>query len=171
MARVRAMTERDGSDVLRINAASRPGVSPLDEGELARLRALSALHLVAVDAQERVVGYALVLPRGAAYDGEEFHALERALPEPFLYVDQVAVAAGERRHGVGRALYAAVEALARRRGAAHVCCEVNTLPPNPGSAAFHRRLGFFAVGAMATRDGREVALYARRLGEEPASTA
>ncbi|MFN8422076.1 MAG: hypothetical protein U0470_01370 [Anaerolineae bacterium] len=81
------------------------------------------------------------------------------------------MADGWRGHGIGRALYADVEALARRRdggggrsrggggggGAAddasgvHVAvdwitCEVNLAPPNPGSRAFPERLGFVGVG-------------------------
>ncbi len=55
MMRARAMHARDAAQVLAINRASRPGVAPLDEAELLRLRTLSQAHLVALHGPE-VVG-------------------------------------------------------------------------------------------------------------------
>ena len=43
-----------------------------------------------------------------------------------------------------RSLYEAAFAEARRVGAAEVLCEVNVVPPNPGSASGVRHLGFRA---------------------------
>ena len=60
-------------------------------------------------------------------------------------------------------LYGAVEAIARREGAQALCCEVNTVPPNPESMAFHAALSFRRVDSIATLDGREVELLIKEI--------
>ena len=162
MVNVRALHERDGLQVLAINRESRPGVAALEEAELARLLSLPQAHLVATRGSE-VVGYLLAFHRDAPYDGEEFLALRAILSVPYLYLDQVAVAPGLRHTGVGRSLYEQIGSVARAAGVGMLCCEVNRRPPNPGSRAFHGKLGFRPVGRLATRDGRDVELLARTL--------
>jgi predicted GNAT superfamily acetyltransferase len=64
--------------------------------------------------------------------------------------------------GIGPRLYDAVEEAARAEGASEITCEVNVRPANPGSLAFHARLGFVEVGRQETKGGTtEVALLAR----------
>lgn len=47
-------------------------------------------------------------------------------------------------------------------GLGEVTCEVNLVPPNPESLAFHHRLGFRQVGEQSTYGGSvRVALLAR----------
>jgi len=146
------MTSAHAAEILRINAAGRPGVAALDAVELQRLQSLSGLHRVAIAAGDanRVAGYLLAFDREAAYDGEEFLAFRKLLPGPFVYIDQVAVAADQKRHGVAARLYAGLEGV--------LCCDVNLQPPNPASSAFHRALGFESVEILSTADGRKVEL-------------
>lgn len=59
---------------------------------------------------------------------------------PFVWVSNVFVEPGCRRGGVGRALYARVEALARAKGLRSVMCDV--YKSNPESMGFHERLGY-----------------------------
>ena len=106
---VRAMTTMDSPHVLRINASSRPGVAPLNVEELARMLALPNEHLVATKDDDSVLGYLLAFHRVALYDGEEFLILRSAIAEPFIYIDQVAVAADHNGRGLGRALYEELE--------------------------------------------------------------
>ncbi len=162
MLTVRELVPSDRDAVLRINAASRPGVAALDDPELARLMALRGHHLVA-ERDGHVAGYALTFLREALYDGEEFELFRRRLSRPFLYVDQVATRSESRRGGVGSALYAALEEAARRAGSSALCCEVNLDPPNPESMAFHRARGFHSEWELATRDGRTVAMMIKEL--------
>jgi predicted GNAT superfamily acetyltransferase len=89
--------------------------------------------------------------------------LRSLIPRPFLYIDQVVVSGSVRRAGIGRRLYAVLEQAALLRGLCCLCWEVNTVPPNPGSLAFHGRLGFSAVGTLATRDPRNVSLLRKCL--------
>ena len=163
MIGIRGLAARDFAEVVRINAQSRPNVAQLDETELWRLIALPNHHLVAEREGGGLVAYALAFGREAAYDGEEFLALRAAIADPYVYVDQVAVERACRGSGVGRALYTAIESAAAANGVRVMCCEVNTVPPNPESMAFHARMGFLPLGSLATHDGREVALLARKL--------
>jgi uncharacterized protein len=162
MVSTRALHERDAQQVLAINRDSRPGVAPLGAAELSRLMSLPHEHRVATRGAA-LAGYLLAFHRGAPYDGEEFLAFGRFFTGPYLYVDQVAVAPAFRDTGVGRSLYEAIESAAALRGTDVLCCEVNLAPPNPGSQAFHRRLGFGPVATLATRDGRYVELLAKTL--------
>jgi predicted GNAT superfamily acetyltransferase len=161
MPRVRSLGATDHAALLQINGANVPAVAPLDAAELQRLAAIGDLHRIAVDERDAMLGYTLAFTGNDAYDGEEFRQFRTRLAQPFVYVDQIATAASGRRQGVGRALYDSVLAEARVRQCTLLCCEVNTIPPNPGSMAFHLRLGFRPFDSIAVSDGRTVALLTR----------
>ncbi len=166
MLSIRPLVPVDDAQVLSLNASAQPHVAPLDDAELCRLRGLSDAHVVA--AREGVVlGYALTFSRDDPYDGEEFLMLRSMIPEAFHYIDQVVVQESVRGTGIGRCLYQNIERAALVRAAYWLCCEVNTIPPNPDSLAFHRRLGFSTLGSLATRDGRNVTLLQKRLSTRP----
>jgi uncharacterized protein len=161
------MTAADTPQVLSINEFGRPGVSPLSDAELARLLALPNEHLVAIQGSDSVFGYLLAFGRDAPYDGEEFVALRSRIEQPFIYIDQVAVAVGHSRRGVAGALYAEIERVAGEAGISVVCCEVNTNPPNPRSLNFHKKMGFGSLTSLAVSDGREVELLTKVLSQSP----
>jgi uncharacterized protein len=48
-----------------------------------------------------------------------------------------------------------------REDARALGCEVNVMPPNPESLAFHAPLGFRRISSLATLDGREVELLTK----------
>ena len=148
---------------MSINAGARPAVAPLDAAELDRLRGLSSQHLVAVTDAGVVVGYLLAFDDRCAYDGEEFQYFLAQLRRPFFYTDQIAVEPARRGSGLGRQLYEALIARARAQQVEMLCCEVNTVPPNPASLDFHRWLGFTVIGNGDTLDGRRVAFLVRKL--------
>lgn len=90
------------------------------------------------------------------------HAWFTARESSFAYVDRVVVRADSRRRGVARALYADVARLAAAERMDVLCCEVNIDPPNPGSLAFHERLGFAPAGeATDRRNGKRVRYLTR----------
>src|SRR5215469_14016193 len=60
----------------------------------------------------------------------------------FVYIDRVVVAEDSRKRGLGSLLYNDVMEAARGAGHTRLCCEVNIDPPNPGSDAFHTKMGF-----------------------------
>ena len=93
------------------------------------------------------------------------HAWFAARYPRFAYVDRVVVAASAQGRGAGRALYAALFQAAAARGLPGIGCEVNLLPPNPGSLAFHARLGFQPLAdGIDPRHGKHLRYLWRELG-------
>lgn len=92
------------------------------------------------------------------YDGGHFQWF-RARYDRFLYIDRIVIAASQRRRGLGLALYQDLFARAARLGHTRIACEVNALPPNPVSDAFHAALGFEAVGEAVLDEGRKRVRY------------
>jgi predicted GNAT superfamily acetyltransferase len=160
---VRPLRHDDATDLLRLNAAAAPAVFRLDCPELSRLMGISSLHLAAAQSDATLAGYVLAFSREQPYDGEEFLVLRSSVAEAFVYVDQIAIEERARGTGIGTMLYQELAARARGLGAAALCCEVNTSPPNPGSLAFHQRMGFNRIGVINTLDGRIVTLLKREL--------
>ena len=155
------ISNADHAGVLRVNAESRPAVAAMDEVELSRLLALGGTHLVAIDSDRTVLGYVLAFAKSDPYDGEEFRHFAAQIPQPFLYVDQIAMLRRAQRQGIGRMLYRRLSDHATARGISVLCCEVNTSPLNAISLEFHARLGFSQIGALNVLDGRNVALLIR----------
>jgi predicted GNAT superfamily acetyltransferase len=159
---IRDIGAEDFREVLRINEDSSPAVSELSAAEVERLAVDASLAWVVV-ADGAVIGYLIGYVKSDAYGGEEFAWLKQRLPG-FVYIDQVALAPAYRRQGIGGRLYSELELWGRRRQYACLTCEVNLVPPNPESMAFHRRQGFVEIGRMHTVDGRHVSLIQKGIG-------
>ncbi|MCB1497997.1 MAG: GNAT family N-acetyltransferase [Bauldia sp.] len=83
----------------------------------------------------------------------------------FVYVDRIVVADAHRGRGLASALYGDLFGKATEAGHEVVVCEVNAIPPNPVSDAFHARLGFTEVGRADLAAGEKTVRYlARTLG-------
>ncbi len=79
----------------------------------------------------------------------------------FVYIDRVVVAASAHGQGLGKALYERLFDEAKAAGFRRIACEVNLDPPNPGSLAFHERMGFEVVGEARLENGKTVRYFAR----------
>ena len=158
----RAARPEDHREILEINREGQPGVVALDLAELRRLDAL-ADYLKVLEVGGEISGYLIAFMRETEYDGEEFGWFRTNYPEPFLYVDQIAVSSRSRKKGLGQALYDDAEAFAMRKLISRLTCEVNLEPPNPVSLEFHLRIGFSEIGRLNTRDGRAVALLSKNI--------
>ena len=160
---LRPYRETDLHALVEVNDAASPAVPITAPQELAALIASSTVRLV-VEADGSAAGFVLGMPPGLDYASENyryFSARAAELDRRFVYVDRIVLAPALRSRGIGPRLYAAVFDEARRIGAAEVLCEVNIEPPNPGSLAFHARLGFVEVGRQQTHGGENtVALLA-----------
>jgi uncharacterized protein len=108
----------------------------------------------------------IALDHRSDHDGENFRWFADRYPS-FVYIDRVVVNALHRGEGIATALYEALFGLARAHGHAVAVCEVNLMPPNPGSVTFHEGLGFYAVGEAAlSSSSKTVRYYARSLAPE-----
>lgn len=148
---LRPLTAADADVLAPLNDAASPAVPVTPAADLARLIDIAALPL-GLERDGALVGFVIALAPGADYASENY-AFFSARAVPSLYVDRIVIAESERGNRLGQALYDAVFAEAARLGLPEVTCEVNLDPPNPGSLAFHERLGFGRVGEQATKGG------------------
>jgi len=163
--RLRAVDAADVPTLAALNDAAVPAVNALGTDGLAAHVPECDLALVAAG-EDGPLGFLLALAPGSGYASENYRWFSEHVPGS-LYVDRVVVAPDAHGQGVGRLLYEAVDARARELGLGRVTCEVNLDPPNPGSLAFHARLGFEQVGELVTKGGTvRVALLAKPV--EPA---
>jgi predicted GNAT superfamily acetyltransferase len=155
---LRPYRDSDLETLVDVNDGAYPAVPITPAAELAELIAMSTVRIV-VEADAVPVGFVLGMPPGLDYTSENyvfFSARASELGRDFVYVDRIVLAPSLQGRGLGPQLYAAVFDEARRVGAPEVLCEVNVEPPNPGSLAFHTRLGFVEVGRQETHGGENV---------------
>ena len=147
----------DASDLdwmLRLNQAHVRELSALGRVRLAELVERAAIAAVV----DPAAGFLMVFDQRADYDSANFLWFRDRYPD-FLYVDRIVVDAAARGRGVARALYGHLFACAAGLGHTRIVCEVNADPPNPGSDAFHARLGFETVGHAALSGAGKTVRY------------
>jgi predicted GNAT superfamily acetyltransferase len=155
---LRPYRDADLEILVDVNDGAYPAVPITPAAELAELVVMSSVKVV-VEVDGIPAGFVLGMPPGLPYTSENyvfFSARADELGRAFVYVDRIVLAPALRGRGLGPQLYDAVFAEARRVGALEVLCEVNVEPPNPGSLAFHTRLGFVEVGRQQTHGGENV---------------
>jgi predicted GNAT superfamily acetyltransferase len=157
---LRAVEAADLDALADLNDAAAPAVNALGRAAFAAHVPGCDLAVIAAD-DDGPLGFLLALAPGAAYASENYRWFGAHVPGS-LYVDRVVVAPHAHGRGVGRALYAAVDARARELGLRVVTCEVNVDPPNPQSLAFHDRLGFEPLGELVTKGGAVTVRLLRR---------
>lgn len=150
--RLRVMRESDVPAVTALNNAAEPAVNILEETAASALLAMCDVALVATDHDGTVLAFLLSLGGGQPYQSENYAWFE-SRGVHHQYIDRIVVAPGTKGTGIGRALYESVFERARERGATEVTAEVNVRPPNPGSIAFHERLGFRQLIEQDTKGG------------------
>ena len=108
-------------------------------------------------------GFLIAFDEQAGYENPNFAWFAERFPR-FVYVDRIVVAADRKGRGLGRQMYAELFYKARAGGRTVIGCEVNLAPPNPGSDAFHAKLGFTEAGQAHLADrGKTVRYLVRRL--------
>ncbi|AWN46794.1 GNAT family N-acetyltransferase [Methylobacterium terrae] len=146
--------------VLALNAANVAETSPLDEPALRALLDQSFLA-TAVIGQDGLAAFLIALDQDATYASPNFGWFRARYPR-FVYVDRIVTAPAQRGRGIARALYESLFARAAAAGHGRVACEVNRVPPNPGSDAFHAALGFDEVGTAEIHGGLKTVRYLLR---------
>ena len=152
----------DDLPVLRhLNEAAAPHVNSLDLAKFDWFRVHAPYFRVAQRAGN-IAGFVTALTPELTYPSPNFEWFQ-ANRVRFVYVDRIIVAEPARGSGVGRLLYQDLAEFAAPL-AYLLTCEVNLQPPNPGSIAFHQRMGFREVGRQNTEGGmKEVVLMEREL--------
>ena len=159
MHSLRTIDDRDITWILALNAANEEATSPLDAPRL-RLMLGDAFNARAANATD---GFIIPFDQSSAYQSENYLWFRERHPR-FVYVDRIIVAASARRTGLARALYEHVFDTAKRAGRQTVGGEVNVVPPNPASDAFHNSLGFIEVGRATIANGKTVRYIIKDLG-------
>lgn len=116
------------------------------------------------------VGEALIVAfdETCTYDNPNFAWLGQRF-QRFYYIDRVVVSDAARGRGLARRLYAELEARAQDERRERLVCEINMVPPNPASDAFHMALGFAPVGEQVLKPGKIVRYWSKEL--KPLSAA
>jgi hypothetical protein len=135
----------DAPLLVEINNTGIPGVNRIGEPKARWLIEHAAAALLAC-VEDRPAGILIVLPETSNFDSDYFRWFT-ARYRNILYLDRVVVLEWARRHGVARRLYAEVDQLAQRLGAA-IVSEVYSQPPNPVSTRFHTRCGYRQIGSQ-----------------------
>jgi len=150
-AQVRELAPGDLEAALELNQHWVPHVGSIDAAGLGALVEQASLSLVAETTNGELGGFAVVLREGADYGSPNYRWFA-GRHGAFTYLDRIAIAPESQGSGLGRMLYGVVADWGRSVGSPVLCAEVNLVPPNPESLAFHRRLGFADAGTQWTYD-------------------
>jgi len=155
----RPFTEPDFNWAHQLNITHEVELSPLDLSGFTSLVNGAAFAKV-VDPQ---AGFLICIGQEADYDSPNF-LWHRDRLTSFIYVDRIAIDESQRGRGHAKQLYEALFEFALTKGIETIACEVNSDPPNPASDAFHKALGFEAIGeARLAARGKTVRYLAKAL--------
>lgn len=144
-----------------MNEAAAPAVSNVSLEEIGQLAPLCCDFTVAVVGNQ-IAGFMMAMRAGQPYESVNYQWFAERY-EKFVYVDRIAVSPEFKGRGIGRALYDNIETFARQV-APVLTCEVNLMPRNEESLAFHAKLGFVEVGQQDTEGGKKrVSLLTKKL--------
>jgi uncharacterized protein len=156
---LRRVRPADHEQVLALNAANVVKLAPMDEARLAELDAMAdRFDVVEVDGE--FGGFVITFAPATAYDSENYRWFTERYDGHFYYLDRIVLADAHRRRGLGTFVYDELEQVARRYG--RLTLEVNLVPRNDASLAFHDRRGYVEVGQLGD-GGHLVALMEKQL--------
>ncbi|WCS28583.1 GNAT family N-acetyltransferase (plasmid) [Methylobacterium sp. NMS14P] len=155
MTSLREISSADVASILALNSAHVAELSLLDEQGLSELVA-GSFHARRTGREE---AFLIALDeRHPTYASPNYLWFRRRYRR-FVYVDRIVVAEHARGRGLARTLYEDLFRQASEAGHDLIVCEVNSVPPNAASDAFHARLGFAEVGAAVIHGGAKTVRY------------
>ena len=158
---IRSATKEDLEAVLALNESEVPHVGRVNLVDMQSFLAKAVYFRVACDINDQVVAFLIGLDPDTDYSSPNYQWFCRH-HERFAYVDRIAVAKSARRKGIAEVLYKDFQDISRD-WADCMSCEVNLKPENPGSMAFHQRLGFIQVGSLESNGGaKKVAMLIKK---------
>ena len=147
--RLRPVEEADVAAVTSLNEAHVPMVAPADDARVAYLRRLADRFDV-IEVDGKVAGLVVTFTPGSSYDSQNYRWFSAQYGDDFYYLDRVVVDASVRRRGVAGRVYDELEQVAAAYG--RMALEVNLVPRNDGSLAFHAQRGYAEVGQLGDPD-------------------
>lgn len=159
MPKLRHIQPADHASVLALNAANVEALAPMDEARLLELDRLADRFDV-IDVDGGFGGFVVTFGPGASYDSENYRWFAERHDRNFYYLDRIVLADEHRRRGLGSFVYDEIEHVARRYG--RLALEVNLVPRNEISLAFHDRRGYVEVGRLGDA-GHLVSLKEKKL--------
>ena len=139
---ISAIEPKHFEKILKLNTEFVHWLSPLDEAGLLYLLDKASYTRQIDNGAGVLIGYA----HDTDYPDHKNLRWLNARLKNFFYIDRIIIDAAVHGQGYGQRLYKDLETYARERGYDWVACEVNTLPDNPDSHAFHLKRGFEPLG-------------------------
>ncbi len=149
MPSLRPATDADVAAILALNARNVVKLAPMDAARLDELRGL-ADRVDVVDVDGGFGGFVITFGPGTTYDSDNYRWFTDRHGDGFYYLDRIVLHEDFRRRGLGGFVYDEVEAIARKHG--RMALEVNLVPRNDASLAFHRARGYVEVGRLGDED-------------------
>ncbi len=158
---IRDATEHDYPAIVKLNADQVEFTSPMDIDRLKLLGSLADYHRVVVN-EATVVAFMLAMKTNVPYENDNYNWFS-ARYNDFLYIDRVVITASYQGRRIGTLFYEDIFEFARENKIPLVACEINTLPPNERSLAFHAKLGFKEVGEQWIQNSKKVSMQVARI--------
>ena len=137
--------------VLSSNSLNEPQVGFLDKEKLQSLLNQSNYCKVAFYNNEPA-WFLLCLPEDVDYGSLNYKWVSERYSN-FIYIDRISVIEKFQNVNIGTALYTDLGYFSIEKGYDTILCEVNIMPPNPGSIRFHKKFDFVECGSQFT-EGR-----------------
>ena len=144
MPDLRPLRDTDVADVLTLNARNVVKLAPMDEARLHDLRE-TADRFDVVDVDGAFAGFVITFAPGTPYDSENYRWFA-ARHQRFYYLDRIVLHEEFRRQGLGGFVYDEIEKVAAPY--TRLALEVNLVPRNDASLAFHAARGYQEVGRL-----------------------
>lgn len=145
MPLLRPVSDRDLEDVIALNERNVELLAPMDEDRLRLLQKWSDRFDV-LDVDGAFAGFVVTFAPGSPYDSENYRWFAERHQGGFYYLDRIVLHESVRRQGLGGFVYDEMEAVAARHG--RLALEVNLVPRNAASLAFHAARGYREVGRL-----------------------
>ncbi|HET6652813.1 MAG TPA: GNAT family N-acetyltransferase [Nocardioides sp.] len=149
MPSLRPATDADVAAIVALNERNVVKLAPMDAARLDELREL-ADRVDVLDVDGAFGGFVITFGPGTTYDSDNYRWFTDRHGDGFYYLDRIVLHEDFRRRGLGGFVYDGVEAIARKHG--RMALEVNLVPRNDASLAFHRARGYVEVGRLGDED-------------------
>lgn len=149
MPSLRPATDADVAAILALNARNVVKLAPMDAARLDELRGL-ADRVDVVDVDGGFGGFVITFGPGTTYDSDNYRWFTDRHGDGFYYLDRIVLHEDFRRRGLGGFVYDEMERVAAPYQ--RLDLEVNLVPRNEVSLAFHARRGYVEVGRLGDED-------------------